>query len=73
VSSGLDLGLRAQAAGVAAGEVDPGELLDATLARIERRNPALNAVIETFPERSREMLAAAPQGPLHGVPLVIKD
>jgi Asp-tRNA(Asn)/Glu-tRNA(Gln) amidotransferase A subunit family amidase len=73
VSAALDLGLRAQAAALAAGEVDPGELLDATLARIEQRNPALNAVVETFPERSREMLAAAPEGPLRGVPVVIKD
>lgn len=69
----LDLGLRAQAAAIAAGDVDPGELLDAALARIEQRNPAINAVVETFPERSREMLAAAPAGPLHGVPVVIKD
>ena len=73
MSAGLDLGLRAQAAAIAAGSIDPGELLDATLARIERRNPALNAVVETFPERSREMLASAPRGPLHGVPVVIKD
>jgi Asp-tRNA(Asn)/Glu-tRNA(Gln) amidotransferase A subunit family amidase len=73
VSEPLDLGLRAQAAAIAAGELDPGELLDAALARIEQRNPALNAVVETFPERSREMLAAAPEGPLRGVPLVIKD
>jgi aspartyl-tRNA(Asn)/glutamyl-tRNA(Gln) amidotransferase subunit A len=71
--SGLDLSLRAQAAAIAAGELDPSELLDATLARIEERNPAINAVVETFPERSREMLAAAPAGPLHGVPVVIKD
>ncbi|MEX0973342.1 MAG: amidase [Solirubrobacterales bacterium] len=69
----LDLGLRAQAAAIAAGELDPAELLAAALARIEQRNPALNAVVETFPERSREMLAAAPAGPLHGVPIVIKD
>lgn len=69
----LDLGLDAQAAAIAAGDVDPNELLDATLVRIEERNPALNAVVETFPERSREMLAAAPPGPLHGVPVVIKD
>jgi Asp-tRNA(Asn)/Glu-tRNA(Gln) amidotransferase A subunit family amidase len=73
VTDPLDLGLRAQAAAIAAGEVDPGELLDAALARIEERNPALNAVVETFPERSREMLAAAPDGPLRGVPIVIKD
>jgi aspartyl-tRNA(Asn)/glutamyl-tRNA(Gln) amidotransferase subunit A len=73
MSEPLDLGLRAQAAAIAAGDVDPGALLDAALARIEQRNPALNAVVETFPERSREMLAAAPDGPLHGVPIVIKD
>ena len=69
----LDFGLRAQAAAIAAGELDPSELLDATLERIAQRNPALNAVVETFPERSREMLAAAPDGPLRGVPIVIKD
>ena len=69
----LDLGLRAQAAAVAAGDIDPGELLDAALVRIGERNPALNAIVETFPERSREMLAAAPAGPLRGVPVVIKD
>jgi Asp-tRNA(Asn)/Glu-tRNA(Gln) amidotransferase A subunit family amidase len=73
MSSPLDLGLRAQAAAIAAGEVGPSELLDAALERIEERNPALNAVVETFPERSREMLAAAPEGPLRGVPVVVKD
>jgi Asp-tRNA(Asn)/Glu-tRNA(Gln) amidotransferase A subunit family amidase len=69
----LDLPLREQAAAIASGDVDPAELLDATLARIEERNPPLNAIVETFPERSREMLATAPPGPLHGVPIVIKD
>jgi Asp-tRNA(Asn)/Glu-tRNA(Gln) amidotransferase A subunit family amidase len=71
--SALDLPLREQAAAIASGEAGPAELLDATLARIEERNPAVNAVVETFPERSREMLAAAPAGPLHGVPVVVKD
>ncbi len=73
MSEALDFPLRRQAAAIAAGEADAAELLEATLARIEERNPALNAVVETFPERSREMLAAAPRGPLHGVPIVIKD
>lgn len=68
-----DLSLREQAAAIASGQLDPGELLETTLARIEERNPALNAVVATFPEHSREMLAAAPPGPLHGVPIVIKD
>jgi Asp-tRNA(Asn)/Glu-tRNA(Gln) amidotransferase A subunit family amidase len=71
--SAIDLSLRGQAAAIAAGDADPARLLDETLARIEQRNPALNAIVETFPERSREMLAAAPDGPLRGVPVVIKD
>lgn len=73
MSDVLDLSLRGQAAAIAAGDADAGELLEATLARIASRNPALNAVVETFPERSREMLAAAPAGPLRGVPVAIKD
>jgi Asp-tRNA(Asn)/Glu-tRNA(Gln) amidotransferase A subunit family amidase len=71
--SALDLGLRGQAEAIASGEADAGELLDAALARIEERNPAINAVVETFPERSRQMLESAPKGPLHGVPVVLKD
>ena len=69
----LDRPLREQAAAIAAGEADPGELLDETLERIEARNPELNAIVDTFPDRSREMLARAPRGPLHGVPVAIKD
>lgn len=69
----LDRSLRDQAAAIAAGDADAGELLDATLERIAERNPALNAIVETFPTHSREMLAAAPDGPLRGVPVVIKD
>ncbi len=71
--SALDLPLREQAAQIAAGEVDPGELLDACLARIAERNPDLNAIVATFPEESRRMLDEAPEGPLRGVPIVIKD
>jgi Asp-tRNA(Asn)/Glu-tRNA(Gln) amidotransferase A subunit family amidase len=69
----LDLPLGEQAAAVASGEADPRELLDAALARIEERNGAVNAVVETFPERSREMIDRARGGPLRGVPVVIKD
>ena len=69
----LDLTLCGQAAAIAAGEADPGQLLDGALARIEERNPAINAVVATFPEKSHEMLEAAPDGPLRGVPVVIKD
>ena len=71
--SALDLPLREQAAQIAAGDLDAGELLDACLARIEERNPDLNAVVATFPDQSREMLEQAPDGPLRGVPVLIKD
>jgi Asp-tRNA(Asn)/Glu-tRNA(Gln) amidotransferase A subunit family amidase len=73
MSEALDLSLRGQAAAIAAGEADPAALLEASLERIATRNPAINAVVETFPEQSREMLAGAPAGPLYGVPVVIKD
>jgi len=73
MSEAIDLTLREQARAIAAGEADAGELLEATLGRIEERNPAINSIVETFPERSGEMLTAAPSGPLHGVPVVIKD
>jgi indoleacetamide hydrolase len=69
----LNLPLRDQAAQIASGELDPGELLDGCLAHIEERNPELNAVVATFPEQSREMLERAPGGPLRGVPVLIKD
>lgn len=69
----LDRPLRDQAAAIAAGEADPGALLDEALARIEARNPELNAIVDTFPERSQEMLDRAPDGPLRGVPVAIKD
>lgn len=68
-----DLSLREQAAAVASGELDAGELLEATLARIEERDGELNSVVATFPEGSREMLASAPSGPLQGVPIAVKD
>jgi Asp-tRNA(Asn)/Glu-tRNA(Gln) amidotransferase A subunit family amidase len=69
----LDATLREQAAAVAGGDADPAELLAAALSRIEDRNPSVNAIVETFPEQSRQMLAEAPSGPLHGVPVAIKD
>jgi Asp-tRNA(Asn)/Glu-tRNA(Gln) amidotransferase A subunit family amidase len=68
-----DLSLREQARLIADGTLDAAQLLEDTLARIEERNGPLNAVVATFPDESRAMLAAAPDGPLKGVPLTIKD
>jgi aspartyl-tRNA(Asn)/glutamyl-tRNA(Gln) amidotransferase subunit A len=67
------MSLREQAAGVRDGELDPRELLEATLARIGERDGELNSIVARFPEDSERMLAAAPPGPLHGVPVAIKD
>ncbi len=69
----LDAPIREQASAVANGDADPAELLEGTLARIEERNPAVNAIVDTFPAESRRMLAEAPRGPLYGVPVAIKD
>jgi Asp-tRNA(Asn)/Glu-tRNA(Gln) amidotransferase A subunit family amidase len=68
-----DVSLRDQAAGVAAGDLDPRELLRATLERIEERDGAYNSIVASFPEESERMLDAAPQGPLQGVPIAVKD
>ncbi|HET6339148.1 MAG TPA: amidase [Polyangiales bacterium] len=62
-------------------ELSSVELLDAMLARIEKVNPPLNAVVTLDPERARaeaqradELLASGVAvGPLHGVPMTVKD
>jgi amidase len=51
-------------------EVTSRELCHLALQAIERLNPQLNAVIETFPERAG---AAASDGPFAGVPFLVKD
>ncbi len=64
-----------QAQWVREGEVSPLELVDAAIARIEARNPELNAVIHPDFERARERAAggALPDGPFRGVPFLMKD
>jgi aspartyl-tRNA(Asn)/glutamyl-tRNA(Gln) amidotransferase subunit A len=70
-----------QAELIRGGEISAPELVDAVLARVERLNPALNAFVLTYPERSHAAAEAAmralrsgePVGPLHGVPVSIKD
>jgi Asp-tRNA(Asn)/Glu-tRNA(Gln) amidotransferase A subunit family amidase len=68
-----DLALRAQARAVASGDLDAAELLAATFARIDERDGALNSVVVRFPDEAARMLARAPRGPLHGVPVAVKD
>ncbi len=62
-------------------DLSPVEVVDASIARIEARNPSLNALVYLgFDEARREARAAedavmrgAELGPLHGVPAAIKD
>ena len=62
-------------------KISPVELLNATLERIERLNPELNAFITIAAERAledarraqREIARGKNRGPLHGIPLPIKD
>ena len=62
----------AQAELVRSGEVTPRELVDAAIARIERLNPKLNAVIIPLFEkaRGRGAPASCPTGPFRGVPIL---
>lgn len=68
-----DLGLAAQANAVASGALDPRDLLEATLERIAARDGELGSTPEVFAAEAARMLAQAPPGPLHGVPVTIKD
>src|SRR5262249_7589831 len=56
------------------GEVSPGELLDVAIARVEARNPELNAVICRLHDQARATIdAGLPDGPFTGVPYLLKD
>ncbi len=69
------------AAAIRGGEISAREIADACLARIEAINPRINAVVRLVPERARaeadefDRLAAKGEfrGPLHGVPITLKD
>ncbi len=59
---------------VARREVSPTELLDAALAAVEARNPAINAVVLVQEGAARRAIAdGLPDGPFRGVPFLLKD
>jgi amidase len=63
-----------QAELVRSGEVSPTELVEGAIARIEKLNPELNAVIHELFDRARADAAGAlPNGPFKGVPILLKD
>ena len=56
------------------GEVSASEVLEATIARIEARNPALNALVTPMFDAARTAVAAGlPDGPFRGVPYAFKE
>ncbi len=75
------LGAGETAARIAAKEVSATEVVDAHLARMDRVNPALNAVTRGLHDEARAaaktadaaVASGAALGPLHGVPVTIKD
>ncbi len=66
---------------IAAKQISAVELMQATLARVERINPQLNCFASYAPEQALEAAKRAdlalksgqPIGPLHGLPISVKD
>jgi Asp-tRNA(Asn)/Glu-tRNA(Gln) amidotransferase A subunit family amidase len=55
-------------------QVSAEALLDAAIARVEARNPSVNAVVMKLYDHGRQAIKAGlPDGPLTGVPFLLKD
>ena len=80
-SSLLSLTATEMAKQIKAGEISSSELVEAHIARIEQINPSINAMVVQFFDESRAAAIAADEeiragqevGPLHGVPVSIKE
>ncbi|MEX2550271.1 MAG: amidase [Nitriliruptoraceae bacterium] len=74
-------GVRELAERIRSRELSPVELMDAVVARIEARNPSLNALVYTAFDEAREeakraeadVAEGSPLGALHGIPVAMKD
>lgn len=59
---------------VRSGQASPAELVEDAIARIERVNPQLNAVVrDRFEPARKEAAGELPDGPFRGVPMLLKD
>jgi aspartyl-tRNA(Asn)/glutamyl-tRNA(Gln) amidotransferase subunit A len=76
-----DAPMRRLAAAIESADVSVREVVDAALARVEVRNATLNAFTQVLAESARlaadradiEIAAGHYRGPLHGIPISIKD
>ena len=69
-----DLDSIGQAALVRSGEVTAVELVEAAIERVERHNPSVNAVVTRMYDLALERASQPlPEGPLAGVPFLLKD
>ncbi|MFP5253209.1 MAG: amidase [Actinomycetes bacterium] len=72
-------GVGGQAAAIGSGELSSRELVTATLERIQRYDGRLNAFTQVLAEEAiaeageRDAVPARDRGPLHGVPVAIKE
>ncbi len=70
----LWLDATAQAELVRSRQASPAELVEDAIARIERVDPQLNAVVrDRFEQARADAAGALPDGPFRGVPMLLKD
>ncbi|MFZ4616852.1 MAG: amidase [Rectinemataceae bacterium] len=80
-SSPLDLDLMAASSALRSGELSPLDLAKASLARVGERNPDINAfqllledeALEAARRAEAEIRSGKWRGPLHGIPVAVKD
>lgn len=58
---------------IAAGRLSPAELMEACLARAAAREGVVRAFVHLDPAQARRAAASARPGPLHGIPIAVKD
>jgi amidase len=69
----VNLDAVAQAEMVKMKEIEPAELVEGAIERIEKLNPKINAVINPLFEQARDQVANLPEGKFTGVPTLLKD
>ena len=62
---------------IRAGQLSATDVIEGQLRRIERFYPALNAIVsldgDNARRRARDLAAEEARGPLHGIPITLKD